>query len=139
VCRPQKNGVVSRAWHKITAIGDIDDFPTPEDGCHGSGEAALPYHHQICADCGGKMRYEVRQQDGKWLVWDTVNDCAKKAVVGGLTRIASNSARYTLNRGLLVLMPNSVTIEARPAMFWTQEEAQEWADTWNDIDQSDFV
>jgi len=72
------------------------------------------------------VRYEVRQQDEKWLVWDTVNDCAKKAVVGGLRRIASNR-------------PNSVTIEARPAMFWTQEEAQEWADTWNDIDQSDFV
>ncbi len=85
------------------------------------------------------MRYEVRQQDGKWLVWDTVNDCAKKAVVGGFRRIASNSTRYTLNGGLLVPMPNSVTIEARPAMFWTQKEAQEWADTWNDIDQSRFV
>jgi hypothetical protein len=82
------------------------------------------------------MRYEVRQQDGKWLVWDTVNECAKKAVD---RRTAFNSTRYTLKGRLLVPMPNSVTIEARPMMFWTQEEAQQWADTWNDIDQSGFV
>jgi hypothetical protein len=28
-----------------------------------------------------------------------------------------------LNGGLLVPMPNSVTFETRPAMFWTQQEA----------------
>jgi hypothetical protein len=84
------------------------------------------------------MRYEVRQQDGKWIVWDTVNECAKKAVVGLFRRTVGNSTRHTLNGGLLVLKPNSVTIEARPAMFWTQEEAQEWADTWNDLDQLGF-
>ncbi len=78
------------------------------------------------------MRYEVRQQDGQWLVWDTVaDDCAMKSVVGAVdglrSIIASNDTRY---------MPSSVTFEIRPAMFWTQEEAQQWADTRNDIDQS---
>lgn len=28
-------------------------------------------------------------------------------------------------------------VEGRPYMFWTQEEAQEWADTSNDIDLLD--
>lgn len=87
------------------------------------------------------MRYEVRRQDGKWLVWDTaVDDCAMKSVVGAVdglrSIIASNNTRYMLNGGLLVPMPNSVTFETRPATFWTQEEAQQWADTRNDIDQS---
>ena len=87
------------------------------------------------------MRYEVRQQDGKWLVWDTVvDDCAMKSVVGavdGLRSImAGNNTRYTVNAGLLVPMPSSVTFETGPAMFWTQEEAQQWADTRNAIDQS---
>jgi hypothetical protein len=99
---------------------------------------------QICAQCGGKMRYEVRQQDGKWLVWDTVvDDCAMKSVVGAVdglrSIIASNNTRYMLNGGLLVPMPNSVTFETRPAMFWTQQEAQQWADARNDIDQSGSV
>ncbi|HKN74383.1 MAG TPA: hypothetical protein VJW94_04335 [Candidatus Acidoferrum sp.] len=90
------------------------------------------------------MRYEVRQQDGKWLVWDTVaDDCAKKSVVGAVdglrSIIASNNARYMLNGGLLVPTPNSVTFETRPAMFWTQQEAQQWADARNDIDQSGSV
>jgi hypothetical protein len=94
---------------------------------------------QIRAECGGKMRYEVRQQDGKWLVWDAVaNDWAMKSVVGAVDglRIATNNTRYMLNGGLLVPIPNSVTFETRPAMFWTQEEAQQLADTLNDIDQS---
>lgn len=89
------------------------------------------------------MRYEVRQQDGKWLVWDTaVDDCAMKSVVGAVdglrSIIASDNTRYTLNGGLLVPMPmpNPVTFETKPAMFLTQDEAQQWADTWNDIDQS---
>ncbi len=89
------------------------------------------------------MRYEVRQQDGKWLVWDTVvDDCVMKSVVGaveGLSSIiATNNTRYMLNGGLLVPMPNSAsaTFATRPAMFWTQEEAQQWTDTLNDIDQS---
>jgi hypothetical protein len=94
---------------------------------------------QICDECGRKMRYEVREQDGKWLVWDTVvDDCVMKSKVGaveGLRSIVAN-ARYMLNGGLLVPMPNPVTFETRPAMFWTQEEAQQWADTWNDIRQS---
>jgi hypothetical protein len=90
------------------------------------------------------MRYEVRQHDGKWLVWDTVlDDCAMKSVVGaveGLSRIiASHNTRYELNGGLPVPMPNSVTFETGPAMFWTQEEAQQWADVRNDIDQSGCV
>ena len=90
------------------------------------------------------MRYEVRQQDGKWLVWDTVADnCVMKSVAGavdGLRRImASNNTRYTVNGGLLVPAPNSVAFETGPAMFWTQEEAQQWADTWNDIGQSGRV
>jgi hypothetical protein len=87
------------------------------------------------------MRYEVRQQDGKWLVWDTVVDeCAMKSVVGAVdglrTIMAGNNRRYTLNGGVLVPVPSSVTFETRPAMFWTQEEAQQWADTRNEIDQS---
>jgi hypothetical protein len=88
------------------------------------------------------MRYEVRRQDEKWLVWDTlVDDCAMKSVAGavdGLRSVIANS-RYTLNGGLLVPMPNSVAFETRPAMFWTQQEAQQWADAWNDIDQSGSV
>src|SRR5580700_1665532 len=77
---------------------------------------------QICAQCGGKMRYEVRQQDGKWLVWDTVvDDCAMKSVVGAVdglrSIITSNNTRYMLNGGLLVPMPNSVTFETRPALL----------------------
>jgi hypothetical protein len=96
---------------------------------------------QICAQCGGKIRYEIRQQDGKWLIWDTVVDeCAMKSVVGavdGLRSImASDKTRYTLNGGVLVPVPSSVTFETRPAMFWTQQEAQQWADTRNEIDQS---
>jgi hypothetical protein len=99
---------------------------------------------QICAECGGKMRYEVRQQGGKWLVWDTVvDDCAMKSLVGAVdglrSIIASDNTHYTLHGGLLVPRPNSVTFETRPAMFWTQEEAQQWADTWNDIDQAGRV
>ena len=94
---------------------------------------------QICTECRGKMRYEVRQQDGKWVVWDTVvDDRAMTSVAGaveGLRSIIANT-RYMLIGGLLVPTPNSVTFETRPAMFWTQEEAQQWADTWNDNDQS---
>jgi hypothetical protein len=82
------------------------------------------------------MRYEVRQQNGKWILWDRVNDCAMKA---GDRRTLSDSTRHTLKEGLLVLKPDSVTIQARRAMFWTQQEAQEWADTLNDLDQSGFV
>jgi hypothetical protein len=99
---------------------------------------------QICAACGGKMRYDVRQQDGKWLVWDTVLDnCAMKSVVSAVDGLRSfmsgNNTRYELNGGLLAPMPNSVTFETKPAMFWTQEEAQQWADIRNDIDRSGGV
>ena len=93
---------------------------------------------QICADCRGKMRYEVRQQDGKWFVWDTVvNEWAMKSVVGAVdglrTIIASSDTRYINNGGLLVPIPSSGSFETTPAMFWTQEEAQLWADTRNDL------
>jgi hypothetical protein len=87
------------------------------------------------------MRYEVRQQDGKWLVWDTANDCAMKGVVGlaGLSRLtAANCMRHPSIAGLLVMKPSSVAslaAEARPVTFWTQKEAQVFADNLNDIDQ----
>jgi hypothetical protein len=84
------------------------------------------------------MRYEVRQQDEKWIVWDTVNDSAMKGVAGPTKLTAANCMRHPSIAGLLVMKPNSVAslaAEARPAMFWTQKEAQEWADTWNDVDQ----
>ena len=60
------------------------------------------------------------------------------SVVGAVEGLRSIMAdtRYMLNGGLMVPLPNSVTFETGPAMFWTQEEAQQWADTWNDIDQS---
>jgi len=48
-------------------------------------------------------------------------DDVEKAVVGPFRlAVADTSAR--------------AIIEGRPYMFWTQEEAQEWADTRNDID-----
>jgi len=84
------------------------------------------------------MRYEVRQQDEKWIVWDTVNDCAMKGVAGPPRLTAANCMRHPSIAGLLVMKPNSVAslaAEARPAMFWTEKEAQEWTDSWNDIDQ----
>ena len=71
------------------------------------------------------MRYEVRQQDEKWVVWDTVNQCG--AVAGRLRPTATDGS------------PRVVVIDGRPFMFWTQGEAQEWADTLNDPDQSGFV
>jgi len=85
------------------------------------------------------MRYEVRQQDEKWIVWDTVNDCAIKGVADLSRLTAANCMRHPSIAGLLVMKPNSVAslvAEARPVTFWTQKEAQQWADTWNDIDQS---
>jgi hypothetical protein len=114
------------------------DFPSAKTA------ASMAAAKQICAECGGKLRYEVRPQDGKWIVWDTVvDDCAMKSVVGAVdglrSIIASNNARYMLNGRLLVPTPNSVAFDTRPAMFWTQEEAQQWADTRNDIDQSGTV
>lgn len=104
---------------------------------HGSNEANLP-------ECGGKMRYEVRQQDGKWLVWDTVvDDCAMKSVAGAVdglkSIIDSDSTPYMLHGGLLAPTPNPLAFAARPAMFWTQEEAQQFAETLNDIFQSGAV
>jgi len=88
------------------------------------------------------MRYEVRQRDEKWIVWDTENDCAMKGVAGLsslFSPTAANCMRHPSIAGLLVMKPNSVAslaAEARPLTFWTQKEAQQWADTWNDIDQS---
>ena len=77
------------------------------------------------------MRYEVRQQDEKWIVWDTVNDCAMKGVAGSPRLTAANCMRHPSIAGLLVVKPNSVaalTTDARPVTFWTQKEAQGWAD-----------
>lgn len=59
------------------------------------------------------MRYEVRQRDGKWIVWDSVNHCEllsapstmlKKAAVGPFRPAVANSS------------PRAI-IEARPYMF----------------------
>jgi hypothetical protein len=88
------------------------------------------------------MRYEVRQQDEKWIVWDTVNHCAMKSVAGPLRLTAANCMHHPSIAGLLVMKPNSVAslaAEARPVTFWTQKEAQVFADTLNDIEQSGFV
>lgn len=88
------------------------------------------------------MRYEVRQQDEKWIVWDTVNDCAMKGVAGLPKLTAANCMRHPSIAGLLVMKPSSVAslaAEARPVTFWTQREAQQWADTWNDMRQSGSV
>lgn len=88
------------------------------------------------------MRYEVRQQDEKWIVWDTVNDCAMKGVARLPKLTAANCMRHPSIAGLLVMKPNSVAslaAEARPVTFWTQREAQQWADTWNDMRQSGSV
>jgi hypothetical protein len=87
------------------------------------------------------MCYEVRQQDEKWIVWDTVNDSAMKGVAGlsslfSLT--AANCMRHPSIAGLLVMKPNAVAslaAEAGPLTFWTQKEAQVCVDTLNDIDQ----
>ena len=84
------------------------------------------------------MRYEVRQQDEKWIVWDTVDDCAMKGSAGFPRLTAANCMRHPSIAGLLVMKPNSVasfTAEARPVTFWTQKEAQICSDTLNDIDQ----
>jgi hypothetical protein len=84
------------------------------------------------------MRYEVRQQDEKWIVWDTVNDCPMKGAAGLPRLTAANWMRHPSIAGLLVMKPNSVAslaAEARPMTFWTQKEAQVCADTLNDIDQ----
>jgi hypothetical protein len=83
------------------------------------------------------MRFEVRQQHEKWIVWDTVNDCAVKGAAGfpGLT--AANCMRHPSIAGLLVMKPNSVaSLAAEARTFWTQKEAQELADFLNDIEQS---
>ena len=91
------------------------------------------------------MRYEVRQQDEKWIVWDTVNDCCALKGVAGLSSLSSltaaNCMRHPSIAGLLVMKPNSVAslaAEARPLTFWTQKDAQALADTLNDLDQSGF-
>lgn len=82
------------------------------------------------------MRYEVRRQDGKWLVWDTAaRNCVMKSVAGaveGLRRSMASRNMPMLNGGL-VPMPNLATFEIRPLTFWTQDEAQQCADTLNDL------
>ena len=84
------------------------------------------------------MRYEVRQQDEKWIVWDTVKDCAMKGVAGLPRLTAANCMRHPSIAGLLVMKPNAVAslaAEVRPVTFWTQKEAQRLADFLNDIDE----
>jgi hypothetical protein len=84
------------------------------------------------------MRYEVRQQDEKWIVWDTVNDCAMKGVADLSSLTAAKCMRHPSIAGLLVMKPNSMAslaAEARPLSFWTQKEARVCADTLNDTDQ----
>jgi len=85
------------------------------------------------------MRYEVRQQDEKWIVWDTVSDCAMKGAAGFPRLTAANCMRHPSIAGLLVMKPNSVTADARPLTFWTQKEAQQLADTLNDLYRSGFA
>ena|SRR6266481_489880 len=125
----------------FTATCMYHDFPTPEDGCCAAAKRHIRTINQISAKCGVKMRYEVRQQDEKWIVWDTVNDCAMKGVAGPPrlpTLTAANCMRHPSIAGLLVMKPNSVAslvAEARPVTFWTQKEAQVCVDTLNDIDQ----
>jgi hypothetical protein len=73
------------------------------------------------------MRYEVRQRDKEWIVWDTVNDCAMKGVADLSRLTAANCMRHPSIPGLLVMKPNSVaslTAEARPLTFWTQSRLQ---------------
>lgn len=83
------------------------------------------------------MRYEVRQQDEKWIVWDTVNDYAMKGAAGFPRLTAANCMRHPSIAGLLMMKPTSVAslaAEVRPVTFWTQKEAQVFADTLNDLD-----
>lgn len=75
------------------------------------------------------MRFEVRQQDEKWIVWDTVNDCEMKPC----NRVVTHAP---------VMKPNSVAslaTEAGPATFWTLKEAQACADVLNDLDLQGFI
>jgi len=120
-------------------LGTDGTFPVIFDSCGEKYEETSrlsPYFK-----CGVKMRYEVRQQDEKWIVWDTLNDCAMKGVAGlsSLSSLtAANCMRHPSIAGLLVMKPNSVAslaAEARPLTFWTQKEAQVCVDTLNDIDQ----
>ena len=88
------------------------------------------------------MRYEVRQQDEKWIVWDTVNDCAMKGAACLPRLTAANVIRHPSIAGLLVMKPNAVAsldAEVRPLTFWMQKEAQKLADFLNDIGQSGSV
>ena len=88
------------------------------------------------------MRFEVRQQGEKWIVWDTVNDCEMKGVARRPKLTAANCMRHPSIAGLLVMKPNSVAslaAEARPATFWTQKEARACADTLNDLDLQGFI
>jgi hypothetical protein len=88
------------------------------------------------------MRYEVRQQDEKWIVWDTVKDRAMKGAARLPKLSAANVMRHPSIPGILVMKPNAVAslaAEVRPLTCWTQKEAQNLADLLNDIGQSDSV
>ena len=87
-------------------------------------------------ESGTSMRYEVRQQDEKWIVWDSVKDCAMKGAAGLSSLSAANCMRHPSIAGLLVMKPNSVAslaAKTRPLTFWTQKEAQQLTDTLNDL------
>jgi predicted nucleotidyltransferase component of viral defense system len=98
---------------------------------------------QHCTHLEVKMRFEVKQQDEKWIVWDTVNDCAMKGVARRPPRLtAANCMRRPSIAGLLVMKPNSVAslaAEAGRVTFWTQKEAQVCADILNDLDLQGFI
>ena len=84
------------------------------------------------------MRYEVRRQDEKWIVWDTVNDCAMKGAAGFPRLTAANCMRHPSIAGLLVMKANAVASlvsEAKPLTFWTQNEAQVCADSLNGFER----
>ena len=85
------------------------------------------------------MRYEVRQQDGKWIVWDTVNCESMKALPreflvshGGIAQLLIDwSLAERLRPTVGDRSPRAIIEAARPYMFWTQAEAQQLADTLN--------
>jgi hypothetical protein len=75
----------------------------------------------------GEMRFEVRQQEGKWFVWDVVRgECFRKSVLGAVDGLRTAMLGH--------IAPGPVKPpETRPAMFWTQAEAQQLADFLNDF------
>lgn len=86
------------------------------------------------------MRFEVRQEDEKWIVWDTVKDCAMKGAARLPKLTAANVMRHPTIAGVLVMKPEAVaSLAAEVKTFWTQKEAQNLADFLNDIGPQGFA